>query len=232
MADLDADLQRGNTGATFSALTYEDHFQLTADLQNPLIGTGSDLSHCTCEQETPTPTINTVSVAADENELVITFSTDVVLSGPALEVANWFVTTEGPGREVTIGSIEFSGTTVTLTTTPQTLDAEYTLHLPTLGITSDVFGVFTGLYSLDFVGVATVVNVQMVKVVDTHHLDVIFAIPVTEETAGDPLNYSINNGLTITEAVRVTDQWYRVRNEPRQVDATSYTITITNIEAL
>jgi len=177
------------------------------------------------------PSINTTGITAFTDHLEVTFSTDVVLSGPALEIGNWTVTVDGPGREVEVTSVSFVGNTVTLGVTPQTLDADYTLHLPTIGITSDVFGVFTGLYSLDFDGVPTIVNLQMVRAVDTHHVDVLFAIAVSEDTAGDPLNYSVNNGLTITEAVRVTDFWYRLRNEPRQTDGVNYTFIATNIEA-
>jgi hypothetical protein len=186
-------------------------------------------SFCTCEAGTAT--IHTVSVTPAANQLVVTFSDTVELSGPALEVANWFVTINtGSAKTVTITDIDFSGDTVTLTTTPQTLNADYRLHLPTLGITSDVFGIFTGLYSLDFLGVPTPVTVQMVKAVDTHHIDVIFAIAVDEETASDPLNYSIDNGLSVTAANKITDHWYRLTNSPRQTDGVNYTITITNID--
>jgi hypothetical protein len=196
----------------------------------PLSSYNSVQSYCTCETETPTPFIHTESISADVQELTIEFSTNVVLSGPALVPGNWFVTiNSGSAKEVTISNVEFSGTTVTLTTTPQTLDADYRLHLPSLGITSDEFGIFTGVYSLDFAGVPTPVSLQMVKAVDTHHVDVIFSIAVDEDDASDPLNYTVNGGLTITEARRITDYWYRLTNEPRQTDGVDYTFTASNI---
>jgi hypothetical protein len=186
-------------------------------------------SFCTCQAGTPT--IHTLGITAAADHLDVQFSDDVTLSGPALESTNWFITVDGPGREVVVGAVSIiSSDTVRLLVTPQTLNANYTLHLPTLGISSPTFGIFTGLYSLDFEGVATPVNVQMIKVIDTHHIDVIFAIAVSDESASDPLNYTIDNGLTIVSATKITDHWYRLRNTPRQVDATTYTITISNIE--
>ena len=231
MADLDADLQGGDI-ATESELHYDDHANLTADLQRLAGAFESELSFCTCEQQAVTPFIHTDGITVAAAYLDVEFTENVVLSGPALVVANWFVTVVNePAREVTVGSVTIiSPKVVRLAVTAQTLDGDYRLHLPQSGITSDEFGIFTGLYSLDFVGVPTVITVQMVRVVDTHHLDIIFAIPVSEETAGDPTNYVISNGLECTASVKITDQRYRIRNEPRQVDATTYTITITNIE--
>jgi hypothetical protein len=177
-----------------------------------------------------TPTIHTTSVTAFADHLEVQFSDDVVLSGPALDVASWFVTLDGPGRTVQVGSVSFVGNTVTLGVTPQTLDATYTLHLPQLGISSPSFGIFTGAYSLDFAGVVTPVSVQMIRAVDAHHIDVIFSIAVDETTASDPANYALNNGLTVTAATKMTDLWYKLTNQPRQVDGTNYTLVVSNVE--
>ncbi len=230
MASLDGTLAApGGAFASPKTLEYKG-VSFTGFGAAPISAYDSEQSFCTCEQETPTPTIHTESITAAVSHLDVEFSTDVVLSGPALDVANWYVTVDGPGKEVTVGAItQLNATTVRLTVTTQTQDAEYTLHLPQRGITSDEFGVFTGLYSLEFEGVATPVTVQMIRVVDTHHLDVIFAIAVDEDEASDPLNYAINNGLTVVSATKITDFQYRLRNTPRQVDATTYTILITNI---
>jgi hypothetical protein len=233
MADLDGDLQGGTAGiAPSSAYSAADFTQRDGDLQKPQSGEFfSDVSSCTCE--VGATSIHTVSITAFADHLEVKFSDNVVLSGPALDIANWFVTNPGPalGREVVVGAItSVVGDTVTLAVSPQTLNANYRLYLPTIGISSTSFGIFTGLFSLDFLGVPTFVSIQMVKAVDTHRVDVIFAIAVDETTASDPLNYSVNNGLTITSATKITDFWYRLRNDPRQTDGVTYTFIATNIE--
>lgn len=180
---------------------------------------------CTCAETTPP--IHTSSITPAEGLLTVQFNGLVQLSGPALVPANWFITT-AHGNPVNVLSIEVSGNEVLLTTTPQS-NAAYTLHLPTIGIASTDFGVFTGLFSLNFTGVPTVITVQMIRAVDTHHIDVIFAIAVDPVAASNPLNYSLDHGLTVTEAVRLTDVWYRIRNDPRQTDGTNYTLVVSNI---
>jgi hypothetical protein len=231
VADLDADLQLGNSKvAPSAALFREDHLQYDADIQLPPTGGFESLrSYCTCEAGTAT--IHTTGVTAFLDHLEVTFNANVVLSGPALVPANWYISVTGPGRAVQVGSVEVvSSDTVRLGVTAQTLDAAYTLNLPSLGITSDAFGIFTGLYSLDFLGVPTPVNVQMIRAVDAHHIDVIFAIAVDETSASDPTNYTLSNGLTVTGSHKITDYWYRLTNQPRQVDGTSYTLTVSNVD--
>jgi len=209
------------------------HVDLDGDLQLPLSGAyESSNSYCTCEAGTAS--IHTVSLTAFADHLDVKFSDNVVLSGPALDVASWYVTNPGPalGRDVVVTAItSVVGDTVTLAVSPQTLNANYRLHLPLLGITSPTFGVFTGLYSLDWLGVPTIVNIQMLKVIDTHTVHVIFGVAVDETDASDPLNYSVDNGLTIVSATKITDFWYELKNKPRQVDGQTYNFTATNIGA-
>ncbi len=211
----------------FSLYSVEQRLALVGNLV-PLNVGSANYSFCTCEAGTPT--IHTEGITANPTYLDVEFSDDVVLSGPALESANWYVTLDGPGREVAVGSIAVvSSTVVRVFVTPQTLDATYTLRLPQLGITSASFGIFTGLYSLDFLGVPTVVSVQMVKTIDARTVDVIFAIAVDETTASDPLNYSVSNGLEVTAARKLTDHWYRLTTT-RQTNDVVYTFIATNIE--
>jgi hypothetical protein len=70
----------------------------------------------------------------------------------------------------------------------------------------------------------------MIRAVDAHHIDVIFSIAVDETTASDPANYALNNGLTVTAATKMTDLWYKLTNQPRQVDGTNYTLVVSNVE--
>ncbi len=227
MADLDGGLQGGRTYATTRFRSGR------VSLDGILLGGRTydeEYSQCTCVALTPTPTIHTVGITAYKDHLDIQFSTNVVLSGPALDTSNWYITVSGPGRDVNIGTVAvISADTVRVTVTAQTLDANYTLHFPTLGITSDVFGIFTGLYGLEFEGVPTIVTVQMVRTIDARTVEVLFGIPVDKTTASDPLNYSVNNGLEVTASVRVTDTRYRLTTT-RQTNDVIYTFVASNIE--
>lgn len=252
MADLDADLQGPGNGLFsdfdvephadhdadeqllvsrfFSAHHVEDHVNWTGAEQLPKSGAfESENSYCTCEQGAAN--VHTESLTPFADHLDVEFSDNIVLSGPALDVASWYVTNPGPaiGREVTVTSITIVGNIVRLGVTPQTLNANYTLHLPTVGITTPGFATFVGLYSLDWLGVPTFVGIQMLKVIDTHTVHVIFGVPVDETDASDPLNYSVDNGLTIISATKITDFWYELKNKPRQVDGATYNFVATNI---
>lgn len=187
-------------------------------------------SYCTCVQSS-TP-IHTVSISAAANQVTVQFSASIVLSGPALETDNWVIVTNTDGaRLVTVNSIEVSGNDVILTTTPQSDGASYTLELPTIGITDSSFDPFAGLFSLDFTGVPTIVAVNMVKTIDARTIDVIFATPVNEADASNPANYSVDHGLEVTAAVRITDFWYRLTTT-RQTNDVVYTLTASNIGPL
>ena len=226
-ADLIYDVPPPNASSEYSV---EQRLALPGDYITRNVGS-SNYSFCTCEAAAPT--IHTESITPSIGQLIVTFNQDLQLSGPALDLESWYVTHDDDpdAHDVRLTSMVVGVDSVTFTTTPQTDGGLYRLHLPNWGITSPAFGIFTGDYSLDFVGVPTPVTVQMVKVVDVHRIDVIFAIAVDETDASDPTNYQIDNGLTCVSATKITDHWYRLRNEPRQVDATTYTITISNIAA-
>ncbi len=105
-SDFDALLTTGTGGIYHSQRHVEDHINWSGELQNPKSGAYSAArSYCTCVSGSPF--IQTVSLTAFADHLDVKFSDDVVLSGPALDVSNWFVVNVGPalGREVVVGAI-------------------------------------------------------------------------------------------------------------------------------
>ena len=233
--------------ADFNCFVYEDRAAYYEEtLSNPGFAFGSNrtpfvyadrvafyeedgTSYCSCVV-TATP-IRTVSITPAQNQLTIQFSSDIILGGAALSVENWIVSHLGGANDVFVLAIHVSGPNVILTTTPQTGSAAYTLNLPTSGITDNEGNPFTGLFALDFSGVATVIAVQMVKTVDARTIDVIFGFAVNPTDASNINNYAINNGLEVLGAVRISDYWYRLTTT-RQVTGTNYTLTVSNIGPL
>lgn len=176
-------------------------------------------------------TFHTTGIAAAAGQITVTFNKNVVLTGPALSTLGWKVLLSGPGRLVDIGNVTAVGNTVVINTTPQTLNATYTLLLPIQGIISNTFDALVGLFELPFLGVPTPVTVQMVKDVDARTIDVIFSIAVNVEDASNPVNYSIDHGLVVTAATRVTDLNYRLTTT-RQTNDLVYTLIASNIGPL
>jgi hypothetical protein len=175
-------------------------------------------------------TFAAISAVGGYRQVVVTFSDSVMVSGPALVPANYPITLTGAGVNVLVTAIEAVGSTLVLTTDKQTPGAAYTVHLPLQGILSGSFAQFVGPFDLAFTGGTGVVSILQTRSVDAFKLEVNFNIPVLESTAIIPTNYTINNGLVVLGAVKITDFAYRLTTT-RQVQTQSYTVSISGIEA-
>lgn len=176
-------------------------------------------------------TFAAISAVGGYRQVIVTFSDSVMVSGPALVPANYPITLTGAGVDVLVTAVEAVGSTLVLTTDKQTPGANYDVHLPLQGILSGSFAQFVGPFDLSFTGGTGVVSILQTRSVDAFVLELNFSIPVLESTAIIPSNYTIDNGLVVLGATRITDLFYRLTTT-RQVQTQTYTVSISGIEAL
>lgn len=171
--------------------------------------------------------LQVLAVQSFGSYLVLTFSAELVVSGPGLLPTNYVFTGPFPLSATDI-SIMTPGHLLRVGTTAQEQDGAYTLTLPTQGIMDTTGNLINGPFTLDFTGVGIATTVQMARSIDERTLDIIFNKSVFPADALNPVNYSVSGGITISSAVRVTDFYYRLTTSPQTINQ-SYMVTVSNI---
>lgn len=165
-------------------------------------------------------------VTAAASQLTIAFAggfppTD--LTGPSAMPGSWIVT--GGGAAVTVTAVSIVGSTVVLTTTPQTGGASYVLTIPS-GMLSNGNG-FLGPYTFGFTGVATVPTLVFARSIDEQYLDAFFDFAPDDDAALNVARWSITSpNLAVVAVTRLTATSYRVQTAPQAIGQ-SYTLSFT-----
>lgn len=158
--------------------------------------------------------------------ILLTFSYNVAISGPAADYENWVI---DQGLETT--SILVVDNTILLGVGLQTAGLTYTLSLPLIGITTPDFQTFVGPFEISFAAVNVPPFVLMTRQIDARHIEVIFSESVNENDAQDPTNYSISDGITVKTATKVSPYIYLLKTS-KQLPGVVHTVTVTNIRDL
>jgi|SRR5579859_4103799 len=166
-----------------------------------------------------TPTLTTLDVS---------MSNAFTISGPAASPSDYTITPLDGGHAVTILSVQQSGPHLLLTTTEHTNGKNYQLTMPSIGIVDINNNPFDGPFTINYVGVGVAPYALAARSIDARTLEITFDEQVDPSTALNPSNYSINNGLTVTGVVAVTNSIYRLSTS-RQTQGMTYTVTITNV---
>lgn len=104
----------------------------------------------------------------------------------------------------------------------------YTLSLPENGLKS-VLGVpYNGASQITFTSVAQAPTALVCQVLDYQTIRIVYSESVEFMSATNPNNYSINNGLSVLNVSRETDNIYILTTTP-QAAAVTYTVTVTNV---
>ncbi len=174
-----------------------------------------------------------LSLTPAETSLTLVFESDVILTGDALDPAEWTITPGSGVSPVTVTGVSVVDATVTLTTTEHQDGGAYTLNLPN-GIVSAIDGgPFLGPFFVAYTGVGGLPYLIMVKGVDARALDVVFNEAVREDDATTPENYVVigPNNVTVVAAEKVTDINYRLITTEQDRSA-SYTLEVYNVRDL
>jgi len=165
---------------------------------------------------------------ASTNNLDIQLSSAAVLAGPALVPSSWSITSTG-NPSLTVNSISLiSSNTIIRLNVSEARTATYLIQLP-IGITQTSDGTsYTTPNPITCNATGTGPVVLLGSSIDAITMDIVFDRPVNQSDASTAANYTSNNGLTISAAVRVTDSVYRLTTS-RQVPGTTYTLTIVGI---
>ncbi len=158
--------------------------------------------------------------------VLLTFSANVLLSGPAADYTNWII---DQGLEAT--SILVVDNTVLLGVGLQTSGLTYTIDIPLIGITTPDFQTFVGPFDITFEAINIAPFIVMSRQIDARHIEVIFSEAVNEDDAQDPANYSISDGITVKTATKVSPYIYVLKTS-KQLPGVDHTVTVTNIRDL
>lgn len=166
-----------------------------------------------------------------QSSLILTFSDNVVLQGPALDPANWTIAGPGLGVTCTAVSAPSDQKNVTLTITDQTQGGAYTVTVPSTGISGPSALNFSGPFTMNFTGIGVAPSIVMARSVDARTMEVIFSEPVLESDALNPTNYTITNGLKALSVSKVTPVIYRLTTS-KQAVGTAYNVTVSEVRDL
>lgn len=169
------------------------------------------------------------SLAPSASLITATFNDAPLISGAAIVLSNWII--QGGPVQVTVTGLTIVGNTILIATTEQKTGVVYTLALPTLGIRSVGNQPFDGPFEPTFTGVGVQPTVLIGQSIDARTLQVSFSEPVVESEAETGANYSVDNGLTVSTGVKVSDTVFRLTTS-KQTVGQLYTVTVSNIHDL
>jgi hypothetical protein len=165
-------------------------------------------------------------VVAAASQLTVDFAigfSPTDLTGASANPANWVISGSGP---VTVLAVNIVGSTIVLTTTPQTGGASYVLTIPN-GMLSNGNG-FLGPYTFGFTGVATVPSLVFARSIDDQYVDAFFDFPPDASLQPlNPANWTITSpNLAVIGVQQLTATSFRVQTAPQAIGQ-SYTLTFT-----
>jgi len=172
-----------------------------------------------------------LSLAPAAQQLVLTFETNIGLTGESLDASKWTVTAGSGITAVSVSGVSAIGNVITLQTTEHQLGGAYTLHIPQGIFESDGEGrPFIGPFDQNYTGVGVQPTLLMVKGVDSRTIEVVFSEKVNAADAVNTSNYVVTGPSTVlvTSVTRITDLTYRVKTTA-QNRAASYTLTVSNV---
>ncbi len=170
--------------------------------------------------------LSLISATNMETYILLTFSADVAISGPAADYRNWQI-----DQGLVVTSISVVDNTILLGVGPQLSGLTYTITLPTVGITATDFQAFIGPFLITFLAFNVAPFIVMTRQIDARHIEVIFSEAVNENDAQDPTNYSISDGIETKTATKVSPYVYVLKTS-KQLPGVSHTVTATNIRDL
>lgn len=171
-----------------------------------------------------------VSLVPAAQSLVLTFETNVVLTGESAQFNTWSISTSGPTPVVVTG-VSYVGNTVTIQTSEHQLGASYVLHIPQGIFEPDGEGrPFVGPFEQPYTGVGASPSILMVKGVDARTVEIVFSEKVNPVDATTATNYTFAGpgAVSTISAERITDLTYRIKTTAQNRNA-SYTLTIQNV---
>lgn len=171
-----------------------------------------------------------ISLVAEPTQLILTFETEVILTGEALEPSKWHIEVPAGARPVTVTGVSVLLNVLTITTTEHQQGINYVLHLP-IGIVDGSAGrPYAGAYDLQYVGAGVLPYLITVKGIDARTLDIVFSEAVREDDATNPDNYVIvgPRNVNVISAMKITDLTYRLKTSAMERDA-NYTVQAFNI---
>lgn len=159
--------------------------------------------------------------------LLVTFSNNLVVSGPGLNPSTYAFT--GPTViHATLIEVVSPGHLMKIYITEQQTGGDYTVTLPSQGIMDTLGNVINGPFTSHFVGIGVPTVVQIAKGIDERTLDIVFSEAVMQADAEIAANYSISPTLAVISAHRVTDFNYRLVTGPQVINQV-YQVDISNI---
>lgn len=167
-----------------------------------------------------------VSASSTANVVTLTFSGTPYLVGDAQFPSKWIVS-DVAGNLLTINSVNVVGSTIVINTSAQKTGTVYTVVFPAT-ISSSGGTILATPASATFTGSGISPTIQIVKVVDTRLIDVVFSNPMSIDALNSNL-YSVSGGLRVFSVKQLSQSIYRLTTDP-QVPGTSYTVTATGIK--
>lgn len=164
------------------------------------------------------------AVVPVDGGLDIQMSEPFNLFGPGANPASYIIT--GGGKAVTVKSVEIAGTVLRLKTTSHTDGANYFINFPDQGIVSVGGADFDGPFQIGYVGVATPVTIQIIRVLDARSIEIVFNKPADNASASNPANYTIVPTLQVTSVIKQTDYTWILKTSKQDEDET-YNVTAT-----
>jgi hypothetical protein len=175
------------------------------------------------------PTMDFVSITPNNLALAILFTDQVELVGAAANYANWVIATSA-GQPVAAVSVEPSGNSVILGTTPHTTGATYTLTIPQGVMSINTGASYPAPTDQDYVGNGAGPGITRATSLDARTLQIIFNEPVLKGDAINPGNYTVNGNVQVLGSSYVTDSTY-VLATSRQTAGHVYTV-VANVRDL
>lgn len=172
-----------------------------------------------------------VSLTASATQLVLEFSTDVVLSGDAAIAANWLMTPTLSGYEPICNVVTASTTTITLQFAGEHTNGEpYELTIPT-GILSSTGASYTGPFTEPYVGVGVGPVISSISLPNITSINITYNEPVVQAEAETISNYSITGASTptISNVRLLSGNIYRITTATALNSGANYTLTVNNI---
>lgn len=160
--------------------------------------------------------------------LVINFNSTVIPTGTVLNASSWSIIGEAP---MTVTSVGYSGSSITLTVTPGTDGVTYTLNLPQTGIIRQSDSApLTPPYQINFTATGVSPSVLLIASDnDARTFDVVFTKNVIELDALNEGNYSISPTLQVVKSSKIHDSRYRIKTKQAQSPGVIYTVTVSNV---
>lgn len=169
-----------------------------------------------------------ISTVASDKLVTLTLNQPLFLTGLAEDYTQYVFTSLGDGIAIEATGVTASGNQILIDTTEQTDGALYQLNIPPAGIISSSDSPFQGSFEPTFTGVGIGATILMSRAIDAYTVEIFYSEAVNNSDATDIDNYSIDNGLEVTAAIKITDTRYQIKTT-RQVEGLLYTITVSNV---